>query len=73
MAWSPKERSLYRRQGPETTRPRALPEAAELRLKRLRLGDRSFQANGAAGGAAAECDSWRPAAGWSVERRDRVA
>jgi hypothetical protein len=27
------------------------------------------QAKGAAGGAAAECDSWRPAAGWSVDRR----
>ena len=31
------------------------------------------QAKGAADGAAAECDSWRPAAGWSVDRRDRVA
>ena len=28
-------------------------------------------AKGAASGAATECDSWRPAAGWSVDRHDR--
>ena len=38
-----------------------------------RGGNGRIWAKGAAGGAAAECDSWRPAAGWSVDRHDRVA
>ena len=46
---------------------------AEQRPRLSGWGRCSLQAKGAAGGAAAECDSWRPAAGWSVDRRDRVA
>jgi hypothetical protein len=48
----------------------ALVNQQPCRKRRTRC---SFQAKGAAGGAAAERDSWRPAAGWSVDRRDRVA
>jgi hypothetical protein len=36
-----------------------------------RGGNGRIWVTGAAGGAAAECDSWRLAAGWSVDRRDR--
>jgi hypothetical protein len=36
-----------------------------------RGGNDRIWVKGAAGGAATECDSWRPAAGWSVDRHDR--
>ena len=65
-------------------RCRRMADRASCRAGRLRpcgrgsvwrcgIGPWPCQAKGAAGGAAAECDSWRPAAGWSVDRRDRGA
>ena len=65
-------RIIRRERAPSTTRvrwPRLVHSERVARIDR----HASFQAKGAAGGAAAECDSWRPAAGWSVDRRDRVA
>ncbi len=65
-------RIIRRERAPSTTRvrwPRLVHSERVARIDR----HASFQAKGAAGGAAAECDSWRPAVGWSVDRRDRVA